>query len=92
MGSERGYFSTLLPGNFLERASGRDPASPGLRISPLGASDKLKLILLIGGVMSDGREERKEREARIQQDKREDREDRIDRDELEQWEPERVDS
>jgi hypothetical protein len=50
------------------------------------------LTLKRGGVMSDGREEREELERRREQEKREDREDRIDRGDVDEWEPERVDS
>jgi hypothetical protein len=42
--------------------------------------------------MADGREEREEFENRREHDKRENREDRIDRGDVDQWEPERVDS
>jgi hypothetical protein len=45
-----------------------------------------------GGSMSDGREERDELEKRREQEKRENREDRIDRGDVDEWEPERVDS
>jgi hypothetical protein len=50
------------------------------------------LNLKLGGVMSDGREEREERQKRREQEKREDREDRIDRGDVDEREPERVDS
>jgi hypothetical protein len=50
------------------------------------------LTLKRGGVMSDGREEREELEKRREQEKRENREDRIDRGDVDEWEPERVDS
>lgn len=42
--------------------------------------------------MSDGREEREERKLRIEQEKRENSEDRIGREDIDDWEPERVDS
>ncbi len=42
--------------------------------------------------MSDGREEREELKKRREQEKRENREDRIDRGDVDEWEPERVDS
>ena len=42
--------------------------------------------------MSDGREERKECELRIEQEKRENREDRIECGDVDEWEPERIDS
>jgi hypothetical protein len=42
--------------------------------------------------MSDGREEREELEKRREQEKRENFEDRIDRGDVDEWEPERVDS
>jgi hypothetical protein len=44
-----------------------------------------------GEAMSDGREEREERRKRIEQEKRENPEDQIDYD-VDEWEPERVDS
>jgi hypothetical protein len=50
------------------------------------------LTLKSGGVMSDGREEREERALRIEREKREDREDRIHRGDVDEWEPERVDT
>jgi hypothetical protein len=42
--------------------------------------------------MSDGREEREELKKRREQEKREDHEDRIGRGDVDEWEPERVDS
>jgi hypothetical protein len=47
---------------------------------------------LKGALMSDGREEREEREMRIEEEKRKNREDLVDRENLDEWEPERVDS
>jgi hypothetical protein len=45
-----------------------------------------------GGAMSDGYEERQETRVRIEQERREDREDRIHIDDVDEGEPERVDS
>ncbi len=42
--------------------------------------------------MSDGREEHEELERRREQEKRGNREDRVDRGDVDEWEPERVDS
>jgi hypothetical protein len=42
--------------------------------------------------MSDGREERAERERRIEEEKLADRESPRERDNVDEWEPERVDS
>lgn len=42
--------------------------------------------------MADGREEREELDSRIKDEKRQDRSDRIEPDEVEEWQPERVDS
>jgi hypothetical protein len=42
--------------------------------------------------MSDGREERKELEKRREQEKRGNREDQVDHGDVDEWEPERVDS
>ena len=42
--------------------------------------------------MSDGIEEREEAKKRRESEKREDLEDRIDRGDVDEWEPERVDS
>ena len=42
--------------------------------------------------MSDGREEREEREKHLEQQKRENREDAVYRTQIDEWEPERVDS
>lgn len=42
--------------------------------------------------MADGHEEREDIEKRREQEKREDRDDRIDRGDVDEWQPERVDS
>ena len=42
--------------------------------------------------MSDGREEREELEKRREQEKRGNRDDQVDRGDVDEWEPERVDS
>jgi hypothetical protein len=42
--------------------------------------------------MADGREEREEQKKRLEREKLEDREDRINPEDVDRWEPERVDS
>ncbi|MEN6535710.1 MAG: hypothetical protein ABFD60_17095 [Bryobacteraceae bacterium] len=42
--------------------------------------------------MADGHEEREDIEKRCEQEKQEDRDDRIDRGDVDEWQPERVDS
>ena len=42
--------------------------------------------------MADGREEREALENRVKDERRKDRSDRIEPDEVEEWQPERVDS
>jgi hypothetical protein len=79
----------LLPLNSAKIAL---PAGPVVLRQIAENGTACSLTLKAGGAMSDGHEERQERRVRVEQEGRENLEDRIHIDNVDEGEPERVDS